>query len=105
MELEKNFCKIFCCNIPDVKKAVIPVECSMILPDYFPDVMKILRYTAKTVKSPVSMKDGVRTVSGSVNIEVSYVSEEGELCSCSQLQPFSHGFDCGENVALAEAEV
>ena len=105
MELEKNFCKIFCCTVPEIKKAVIPVECSIILPDYFPDVMKILRYTAKTVKSPVFMKDGEQTVSGNVNIEVSYVSEEGELCSCSQLQPFSHSFDCGGKVAAAEAEI
>ena len=105
MELEKNFCKIFCCGIPETKKAVIPVECSIILPDYFPDVMKILRYTAKTVKSPVFSENGFETVSGNVNIEVSYVSEEGELCSCSQLQPFSQSFDCGENVAAAEAKV
>ncbi len=105
MELEENFCKIFCCGIPELKKAVIPVECSIILPDYFPDVMKILRYTAKTVKSPVLSESGAETVSGNVNIEVSYVSEEGELCSCSQLQPFSHSFDCGGNVAAAEAEV
>lgn len=105
MELEKNFCKIFCCGIPETKKAVIPVECSIVLPDYFPDVMKILRYTAKTVKSPVINEGKAETVSGNVNIEVSYVSEEGELCSCSQLQPFSHSFDCGGNVAAAEAEI
>ena len=105
MELEKNFCKIFCCTVPEVKKAVIPVECSIILPDYFPDVMKILRYTAKTVKSPVLSENGAETVSGNVNIEVSYVSEEGELCSCSQLQPFGHSFDCGGNVTAAEAEI
>ena len=77
----------------------------MILPDYFPDVMKILRYTAKTVKFPVLNENGTETVSGNISIEVSYVSEEGELCSCSQLQSFSHSFDCGSNVAAAEAEV
>ena len=64
MELDTDFCKVFCCEIPEVKKAVIPVECSMILPDYFPDVMKILRYTAKTVKSPVLNENGTETVSG-----------------------------------------
>mgnify|MGYP003421022416 CR=1 FL=1 len=53
MELDKTFGKIFCCGNSEIKKAVIPVESSIILPDYFPDVMKILRYTAKTVKSPV----------------------------------------------------
>ena len=105
MELDLNFRKVFCCGIPEEKKAVIPVDCSIILPDYFPDVMKILRYTAKTVKSPVFHESGGETVSGNVNIEVSYVSEEGELCSCSQLQPFSHVFECKENVAAAEAEV
>ena len=105
MELDTDFCKVFCCEIPEVKKAVIPVECSMILPDYFPDVMKILRYTAKTGKFPVLNENGTETVSGNISIEVSYVSEEGELCSCSQLQPFSQSFDCGENIAAAEAEV
>ena len=81
------------------------MDCSIILPDYFPDVMKILRYTAKTVKSPVISEAGGETVSGSVNIEVSYVSEEGELCSCSQLQPFSHVFEKTANIAAAEADV
>ena len=105
MELDSNFCKIFCCGISEVKKAAVPVECSIILPDYFPDVMKILRYTAKTVKYPVLSEEERKTVSGNVRIEVNYVSEEGELCSCSQLQPFSHSFNCGENVAAAEAEI
>ena len=105
MELDKNYGKIFCCVNNETKKAVLPVDCSIILPDYFPDVMKILRYTAKTVKSPVFSEGGLETVSGNINIEVNYISEEGELCSCSQLQPFSHGFDCGENIMAAEADV
>ncbi len=105
MELDLDFKKVFCCGTPEEKKAVVPVDCSIILPDYFPDVMKILRYTAKTVKSPVFSEAGNETVSGNVNIEVSYISEEGELCSCSQLQPFSHVFECGGNIAAAEAEV
>ena len=105
MELDTSFRKVFCCGNPEEKKAIIPVDCSIILPDYFPDVMKILRYTAKTVKFPVVSEGGAETVSGNVNIEVNYVSEEGELCSCSQLQPFSHSFDCGESIAAAEADI
>ncbi len=105
MELDTNFGKAFCYEISEVKKAVVPVDCTMILPDYFPDVMKILRYTAKTVKSPVIFEGGVETVSGNVNIEVNYVSEDGELCYCSQLQPFSHSFDCTADSAAAEAEI
>ncbi len=105
MELDTSFRKVFCCGNPEEKKALIPVDCSIILPDYFPDVMKILRYTAKTVKFPVVSEGGAETVSGNVNIEVNYVSEEGELCSCSQLQPFSHSFECSGNIAAAEADV
>ena len=105
MDFDVAVRRAFCCGNSDEKKAVLPVECSIILPDYFPDVMKILRYTAKAVKSPVFYENGGETVSGSVNIEVSYVSEEGELCSCSQLQPFSHVFECTEKTAAAEAEV
>lgn len=105
MELDTGFRKVFCCGNSEEKKAVIPVDCSIILPDYFPDVMKILRYTAKTVKAPIVSEGKAETVSGNVNIEVSYVSEEGELCSCSQLRPFSHSFDCGGNVLAAEADI
>lgn len=104
MEPDMNYGKIFCCGNPETKKVVVPVDCSIILPDYFPDVMKILRYTAKTVKSPVLSEGGTEKVSGNINVEVNYVSEEGELCSCSQLQPFGCSFDCEENVA-AEAEI
>lgn len=105
MELDTNFRKVFCFGNSEEKKAVIPVDCSIILPDYFPDVMKILRYKAKTVKNPVVSEGGKETVSGNVNIEVSYISEDGELCSCSQLQPFGHSFECGGKAAAAEAEI
>ncbi len=104
MELDITNGKVFCCGAAEERKATLPVDCSIILPDYFPDVMKILRYTAKTVKSPVFPENGGVNVSGNINIEVSYVSEEGELCSCSQLQGFGHSFDCGE-VAAASAEI
>lgn len=105
MELNTNFDEVFCCGISEVKKAVIPVDCTMILPDYFPDVMKILRYTAKTVKSPVTFDGSAEIVSGNVNIEVNYVSENGELCYCSQLQPFSHSFISDKSAAAADAEI
>lgn len=105
MDFDVSTNKVFCFGSSEEKKAVVPVECSIILPDYFPDVMKILRYTAKTVKAPVAPDAGTETVSGNVNIEVNYISEEGELCSCSQLQPFSHSFECGGNIAAAEADV
>lgn len=105
MELALDFCDVFCCGSSEEKKAVIPLDCSIVLPDYFPDVMKILRYTAKTVKLPVFSEGGAETVSGNVNIEVSYVSEEGELCSCSQLRTFSHSFECSGKVSASECSV
>ncbi len=105
MEFDADIRRVFCCENSDEKKAVIPIECSIILPDYFPDVMKILRYTAKTVKFPVNSEENSETVSGNINIEVNYVSEEGELCYCSQIQPFSHVFECSGKIAAAEAEV
>ena len=52
MELDITKCSVVCCGTPDEKKAVLPVECSMILPDYYPDVMKILRYSAGHCRRP-----------------------------------------------------
>ena len=105
MEFDAAVRRAFCCGNSEEKKAALPLECSIVLPDYFPDVMKILRYTAKTVKSPVYSEEGGEKVSGCVNIEVNYVSEEGELCSCSQLHPFEHKFEVTGKIAAAEAEV
>lgn len=103
MELNLNENKIICCDTPEEKKAVLPIECSIILPDYYPDVMKILRFDAKIVTMPVVSDEAGEMTSGNVNIEVIYVSEEGELCSCAQLQPFSHNFKReGRKIAAAE---
>lgn len=103
MELNLTENKIICCNTPEEKKAVLPMECSIILPDYYPDVMKILRYNAKIVTMPVIPDETGEVASGNVNIEVIYVSEEGELCSCGQLQPFTHNFKReGGKVSAAE---
>ena len=104
MELDVTRSTAICCGTPNEKKAVLPVECSLILPDYYPDVMKILRYTAKAVTSPVFSDGTGETVSGNVSIEVNYVSEEGEFCFCGQVQPFSHNFVREGNISAAEAE-
>lgn len=101
LNLDKN--KIICYDTPEKKKAVLPVECSIILPDYYPDVMKILRYNAKIVTMPVVSDESSEIASGNVGVEVIYVSEEGELCSCGQLQPFSHNFK-RENEKVSAAE-
>ena len=104
MELDITKCSVVCCGTPEEKKAVLPVECSMILPDYYPDVMKILRYSARALPAPVLSDESGETVSGNVSIEVNYVSEEGEFCFCGQIQPFSHTFVGEGGVAAAEAE-
>ncbi len=104
MELDITKCSVVCCGTTDEKKAVLPVECSMILPDYYPDVMKILRYSARALPAPVLSDESGETVSGSVSIEVNYVSEEGEFCFCGQIQPFSHTFVGEGGIAAAEAE-
>lgn len=103
MGLDITKCSVVCCGNPEEKKAVLPVECSMILPDYYPDVMKILRYSARAVLSPVLSEESGETVSGNISIEVNYVSEEGEFCFCGQIQPFSHVFSGGGNACAAEA--
>jgi len=105
MEFDAAVRRAFCCGKTEEKKTLLPLDCSIVLPDYFPDVMKILRYTARAVKAPVAYGENEETVSGTVNVEVSYVSEEGELCSCSQLQGFSHVFETAGKVAAAETDI
>ncbi len=103
MEFETTESKVLCCRAAETKTAILPVEVSMILPDYYPDVMKILRYTAKAISLPVGSEENGETVSGSVQIEVNYLSEEGELSFCHQVQPYQHTFPKEGATMAAEA--
>lgn len=103
MEFETTESKVLCCRAAETKTAILPVEVSIILPDYYPDVMKILRYTAKANTFPVSSEESGETVSGNVQIEVNYLSEEGELNFCHQIQPYQHTFSKEGTVIAAEA--
>lgn len=104
MEFDTTESKIFCCKTSDAKTAILPVETSMILPDYYPDVMKILRYKANIVSFPTVPEDGGETVSGNVRIEVNYLSENGELCCCTQLQPYRHTFPVEGQIVAQEGD-
>ena len=55
----------------------IPFDCGMTLPDYYPDVMKILRCGAEVFFGPPSGNQGGAEVSGTVTAAVCYLSEEG----------------------------
>ncbi len=104
MEFNTTESKIFCCKASDAKTAILPVESSIILPDYYPDVMKILRYKANVVSLPTASEEGGETVSGNIRIEVHYLSEEGNLCYCSQLQPYRHTFSVEGQIMASESD-
>ncbi|HPD89361.1 MAG TPA: DUF3794 domain-containing protein [Oscillospiraceae bacterium] len=84
----------------------IPFDCGMTLPDYYPDVMKILRCGAEVFFGPPSGNQGGVEVSGTITATVCYLSEEGKLCGWSQKVPFTKALSLqGEEPAAVCAKV
>ena len=84
----------------------IPFDCGMTLPDYYPDVMKILRCGAEVFLGPPSGSQGGVEVSGTITATVCYLSEEGRLCGWSQKVPFTKALPTqGEDPAAVSVKV
>lgn len=84
------------------------VECDIIVPDYMPDVLKILRVDATPrINSTLCQKD-VITVEGAVELNILYIPEEGGSLRCLRHSCyFEHSFDVkgADDSTLALAQV
>lgn len=64
------------------------VECDMILPDYCPDVVKILKCSVEPVILSAQLSGDRLEAEGSASVRLYYLSENGELCCYEQKYPF-----------------
>lgn len=85
-------------NVPVFEGAAEhPVDCEIILPDYCPDIARVLRTEADACIDSKSV-DGARlTVSGTVAIHIIYIPENSSNIRCvTRNEAFSHVFDLKE---------
>lgn len=83
-----------------------PVDCDIILPDYCPDVSRILK-TEGCAEIDAKQVDGVRlTVSGTLFVRVLYITENSCTVRClTHETAFTHSFDTKEECAEVRSRV
>ncbi|MFT8888022.1 MAG: SPOCS domain-containing protein [Ethanoligenens sp.] len=83
-----------------------PVDCDIILPDYCPDVSRVLK-TEGCAEIDAKQVDGARlTVSGTFYIRVLYITENSCNVRClTHETAFTHTFDLNEECEEARARV
>ncbi len=95
--------------IMPAQTAELPIECDILLPDYCPDILKILRCAAEIKISGAEDAAGRLGVEGVAYVTVCYLSEGMELCRSEQRLPFTKNFDfggeCGRGAVSVTAEV
>lgn len=66
-----------------------PIECDFMLPDYCPDIVKVLRCDVCAKLASCGAAGDKLTAEGSAAIMLIYLSDEGRLCSYEHKLPFS----------------
>jgi hypothetical protein len=71
-----------------------PVDCDIILPDYCPDIARILKTEAEACIDAKTIETGRLTIDGSFCVKVIYIPENSRHIRCvTHETPFSHSFD------------
>lgn len=71
------------------------IDADFTLPDYCPEISKILKCRAVSRISSKGMSGKTVTVDGTITVTVIYCSEEGKLCSYEYQYPFSKKVEVG----------
>lgn len=75
---------------------VHPIDCDVLLPDYCPDIARILSTEAGAVVDTKTIEPDRLTVGGNFSVRVIYVPDASHSLRCFNYEtPFSHTFDIG----------
>ncbi len=77
------------------ESAEVPVDVDFMLPDYCPDVVKILKCRAAARIASRDSSGGTVTVEGNVGITVLYCDEKNRVFAFEQPFPFAKSFETG----------
>ena len=80
----------------------VPVDIDFTMPDYYPDIVKILKCRAVPRISSKSASGKKITVDGSVCVNMFYSDENGHLNSFEYQYLFTKNFECNDDVGDAD---
>lgn len=71
----------------------LPIECDVLLPDYCPDIMKVLKCCAEPIFTQTTVEGNSLTVEGYALLELYYLSENMKIRCSEHKAPFSKVLD------------
>ncbi len=89
MEQKLQYSPVFINEIVLDETVEQPIECDALLPDYCPDILRILRCTVEPVVMSRSAAGGKLTLEGLAGIHVLYCAENGEPARGEYKVPFT----------------
>lgn len=84
------------------ESAELPIDVDFTLPDYYPDITKILKCRAVPRISAKGVNGRNITVDGIVTVTVLYCNEKGKICSYEYQYPFQKIFECDFDIENTE---
>ena len=93
MELNLHKQAVASCELMLDSAAEQSIECDMLLPDYCPDIVRVLCCRVDTSAVDCRISKGVFVVEGTAAIEVCYMADVGGVRRCSCKIPFIRSFD------------
>lgn len=88
--------------------AELPVECDVMLPDYCPDIVRVLSCQANATLTDTAYTGGRLNIEGVVGLKVLYLSEVGGVRKCEYKLPYTKSIDMkavdGQPIVTATAE-
>lgn len=93
MDISKN-CECISSKAVSFESSVEqPIQCDITLPDYFPDIVKVVRCKMRADILSVSVAPTKMTVDGKAVASVLYISDDGRAHCFEQRVPFSKSID------------
>ena len=105
MEQKALKAQVFTNDIIFNESAELPIDVDFMLPDYCPDIVKLLKCKAEPMPATKNVGSGIITVEGIIKISIIYSDSENDLCSYDYQFPFSKSFETDINCDGASLSV
>lgn len=98
MELKLQKQPVAVCELLLDTVAEYPIECDLLLPDYCPDIVRVLCCRVQASCSDCSARKSTLTVEGMAAVSLCYIGEVGGMRKAEYKIPFSKSFELSREV-------
>ncbi|WP_461247063.1 DUF3794 domain-containing protein [Treponema sp. R6D11] len=83
----------------------VPFELDIVIPDYKPDVMRVITNIANICLHSSSLQNGKVIVDGSISFDIVYLTDDGRITSLRAEQPLTHSLYFPEGAVYQDVDI